>query len=249
MALADDYERQFGWRSWDVAMDALPPTHGALILDLGCGIGDQAAMLAARGARVIGIDGNEELLAAARKPARPGVEFRLHDLRAIPESAVLADGIWASFSAAYFVDLVPVLRSWTTLLRPGGWVALTEIDDLFGHEPLSAEAKAAFEAYSADALLHARYDFHMGRKLRRNLEAAGLRVEKELVLPDRELAFDGPAASDVLAAWSARLDRMKLLHDHCGARFPAIRDEFLACLGRGDHRSTSAVRFCLATRT
>jgi SAM-dependent methyltransferase len=93
--LAEYYKRQFGWRNWPSILEALPPLQGCTILDLGCGVGDQAAELVARGARVIGIDMSEEVLQAARSRQLPNTE--------------LVDGIWNSFAAAYF----PIcLRCW-----------------------------------------------------------------------------------------------------------------------------------------
>jgi trans-aconitate methyltransferase len=46
---------------------------------LGCGVGDVAALLSIRGARVVGIDMNEEVLAAARDRDIPGAEFHSAD--------------------------------------------------------------------------------------------------------------------------------------------------------------------------
>lgn len=248
VSLAREYERQFAFRSWSRLLDALPPLGGRLVLDLGCGVGDQAAQLAARGARVIGVDANEELLRAARARALPGVEIREADLRALPDLGVVADGIWCSFTAAYFIDLQTALASWARHLRPGGFIAVTEIDDFFGHEPVSARARALLDGYVADALLAGRYDFRMGGKLRRHLERCGFTITRELALDDRELAFDGPAPPEVIDAWRTRLDRMKLLHTFCGAEIDAVRDDFLGCLSRDDHRSTARVIACIATR-
>ena len=46
------------------------------MLDLGCAVGDQSAELEARGATVIGIDLNEELLREAQLRHLPNAEFR-----------------------------------------------------------------------------------------------------------------------------------------------------------------------------
>jgi SAM-dependent methyltransferase len=249
MGLADHYHRQRAWRDWPRIFDALPPPRGQTILDLGCGVGDQAAELLQRGAgRVIGFDMLEEVLDAARARSLPGAEFRTADLRAPLEAGVPADGLWSSFGAAYFPGLADTLADWGRSLRPGGWIALTEIDDLFGHEPLSARAKGMFEGYARDALLSKRYDFHMGRKLADHLRQAGFTVAKTMDVPDRELAFDGAALPEVVEAWRARFDYMRLFRDFCGPDFAEVRDEFLACLARVDHRSTARVCFCLATR-
>ncbi len=58
MTIVDEYARQRKWRSWQIVIDALPDLNQACVLDLGCGIGDLAADLSARGARVIGVDSN-----------------------------------------------------------------------------------------------------------------------------------------------------------------------------------------------
>ncbi len=248
MSLADEYRRQLAWRDWARVLDALPPLRGQLVLDLGCGVGDPAAGLAARGARVVGVDVNEELLREARSRSLENADFREHDLRALPDLGVVADGIWCSLAAAYFPDLPAALGSWARHLRPGGWIALTEIDDLFAHEPLGAGARALLDAYAREALGAGRYDFHMGRKLRRHLEACGFTVSRTLVLDDRELSFAGPALPEVIEAWRARLDRLKALQDLCGARFDEVRAELLACLASPDHRCAAKVLCCIATR-
>jgi SAM-dependent methyltransferase len=225
MNLIDEYRKQWQWRDWDRVFDALPLTSGQTVLDLGCGPGDQGAALEARGARVFGADANQELLRAAAIDC-----VRAH-LRALPFAP--ADGIWSSFAAAYFPgDFSDVLRGWKQHARH--WIALVEIDDLFGHEPLSATARGMLDAYARESKF---YDFHMGHKLRTHLETAGFRVTQELTIPDLELSFDGPARPDVLEGWRARFTRMKL---------QAVADDFLACLSDPNHRSSAKVYACIA---
>jgi len=252
VSLASEYRRQLTWRDWETALDALPSFEGRTVLDLGCAVGDVAALLVARGARVLGVDGNEELLTAARARGLPNAEFRRADLRDLSGLEAnlggRADGLWCSFAAAYFVDLAPQLRAWLDHLRPGGWVALTEIDDLFGHEPLGDRTKALLAAYAEDARAAGRYDFHMGGKLREHAERAGLTVTEELTLEDREFSFTGPALPEVADAWRARFERMTLLRDFCGPEYDRVRDDFLACLAHPDHRSVARVCCCIAIR-
>ena len=247
MSLADDYKRQFEWRSWATALDALPPLAGQVVLDSGCAVGDQAQLFADRGARVIGIDGNAELLAVAQSRNIMNAEFRVGDLRT-PDLDCAVDGIWSSFAAAYVLDLPDVLATWRTHLKPGGWIALTEVDNLFGHEPLGARSASLLEDYAQDSLEQGRYDFHTGRKLAGHLERAGFKISRELTLEDRELAFEGPASADILEAWGLRFDRMKLLQDFCGADFAHVRDEFLRCLEQPEHHSLAKVRCCIALK-
>ena len=246
--IADQYRRQIAWRSWDAVLDALPSLHGHTVVDLGCAIGDQAALLSDRGARVIGFDANEELLSVARSRGVEGAEFRIADLRVFNSPGEPFDGLWCSFMAAYFPDLSSVLTSWTADLRPGGWVALVEVDDLFGHEPVETRTRQLLDAYADEALRTGRYDFRMGRRLARHVQDAGLNVSRSFRLPDQELAFDGPARPEVLEAWRSRFDRMSLLKDFCGSEFERVQSDFLGCLQNSAHRSLGSVRACIAMR-
>lgn len=249
MTLADEYRNQLRWRRWEPILDELPVMDGKLVLDLGCGVGDQAAALVARGARVIGIDTNETLLEVARARGIPRAEFRNADLRELSlQTPQQADGVWCSFATAYFPRLDELLSVWREAISPGGWIALTEVDDLFGHEPLDDLTVAMLTSYREVALAANRYDFRMGRRLRTFLQEAGFQVFANLELDDDELAFDGPAKAEVVAAWTARLARMKALQEFCGSNFNHVRAQLLSALAHPCHRSQARVHACLATR-
>ncbi len=244
--LAAHYKRQFQWRDWQTVLESLPPVKGQTVLDLGCGIGDLTSALAAAGAHVTGVDANEELLQYARSRKIPNAEFRAVDLRTEVDFALALDGIWCSFTAAYFVDFGSALARWTQSLKPGGWIAVTEIDDLFGHEPLSARTTSLLKAYCDEGLVAGRYDFFAGRKIKAHLERAGFSVSKSVTLQDREFSYDGPADTRVLEAWQTRLASMKLLQDFLGAEYAQLSEEFLRCLTRPNHGSSAQVYFSLA---
>jgi len=247
MSLVAEYQRQRAWRAWPTILAALPPLTGRTVLDLGCGVGDLAAELVQRGARVLGYDANEELLAHARDRHLRGAEFHRVDLREEEDLGVQADGLWASFLPAFFPDLTAALVRWKRHLHPGAFAALIEIDDLFGHAPLAPRTRELLDAYADDSLRAGRYDFRMGRKLPGFLRDAGFTVTQAFTVPDRELSFDGPAEDEVLAAWHLRFARMKLLQEFCGSAFAAVEEDFLACLARQDHRCSATVQVCLAT--
>lgn len=247
MSLSDEYRRQFAFRAWTGAFDLLPDLAGKRVLDLGCGSGEVAAELARLGALVRGFDGNEELVLAARERHGALAEFERADLATwSPEEP--CDGIWCSFTAAYFTALQEPLQRWTASLVPGGFIALAEVDDLFGHEPLDPETRALFDAYASEALEAKRYDFHMGVKLREILAQCGFELMHELTLPDHELAFDGAAPEQVLQAWRTRLQRMQLLQAFFGERYEGARDELLACLASPRHRARARVVCCIARK-
>jgi trans-aconitate 2-methyltransferase len=97
--------------------------HGPrLVIDLGCGPGNNTELIAGRwpDARVIGIDSSPRMIEAARSRQRPGrLEFRVGDLRAWePDSAV--DVVLASAVLQWVpghLDLLPRLAGF---LAPGG---------------------------------------------------------------------------------------------------------------------------------
>jgi SAM-dependent methyltransferase len=247
MTLSDEYERQFAWRSWGIIFDALPQLGGRTVLDLGCGLGEQTAELASRGARVLGVDWDDALLALARSKGIPNAQFQVEDFRSLSGVGTAVDGIWCSFAAAYDPDLSPTLWRWRQHHKPDGWIALTEIDELFGHEPLDDETRAVLAQFTSDALITNRYDFQMGRKLTTHLERSGFTISTVLTLPDRELSFDGPATPEVLVAWRLRLQRMTRLKEFCGPAFDGICGNFLGALAHPEHRAIAKVYSVIAT--
>jgi trans-aconitate methyltransferase len=108
MTLVTEYKRQLAWRRCGTILAKLPPLSGRTVLDLGCAVGDQAAGLVAAGARVLGLDANDELLREARARLLPNADFRCCDLTALPEDLVgAADGYLTS-------------RTWDLRLLSGG---------------------------------------------------------------------------------------------------------------------------------
>jgi SAM-dependent methyltransferase len=249
MSLAAEYRQQFGWRSWKRIFEELPLQRGQTILDLGCGIGDQARELASRGCNVIGLDGNRELIEAAILEQPPNCKFMTCDLRNAPSLGIKADGIWCSFTAAYVINLVEFLKMWAQVLRTGGWIAITEIDDLFGHKPLSSRTRSLLQGFADDALASGRYDFHKGGKLEGCMTQAGFAMSSLLTFPDQELSFQGAATQEVVEAWRRRFERMPGLRVFCESEFAMVQEEFLSCLSRPDHVSTAKVITCIATKT
>lgn len=109
------------------------------LLDLGCGVGTQASLLAARGARVIGIDNKPERIEAAIA-MRPWYETQTQceidiDLKhgdafqylenLEPESL---DGVYTQFALAYMEPHAEMLRLINRVLRPGGVVLFREFN-------------------------------------------------------------------------------------------------------------------------
>jgi SAM-dependent methyltransferase len=246
--LSEQYERAERWRHRDEALARIPVKAGQRILDLGCGVGQVAARFQRLGAQVIGIDANEELLEAART-RYPEVRFEKLDLKALtPASFGHVDGVWASFVPAYASNLESAVARWSDCVVPGGWVALVEMDDLFGHQPLPASLSDQIHAFYASSKAAGRYDFQCGHRLAGAAERAGLTIIHEGTLPDDELSFQGPAPTDVLEAWRLRLQRLAGLKAFLGSRFPEFERTFLQTLASPDHRSKTRVFIVVARR-
>jgi SAM-dependent methyltransferase len=230
------------FRRWDDVLDRVP-LQNQTVVSVGCT--EIAAKLARRGADVIVVDSNEGALAAARRRYGLRATFVRYDVgRSFPP--IRYDGLWCSFGAAKFPSFGETLARWTRHLRPGGWVAITEVDNLFGHEPLSEWVRAVLETYATDALRHGRHDFFMGRKLSHYARAAGLEVAGEMLIADSELAFEGPASPETLRAWHERIEAMASLRAH--PTFEHVRDELLRCLARPDHHCRASVVCSIATK-
>jgi hypothetical protein len=189
-------------------------------------------------------------LIALARARHPEIRFEAMDVRSLTQSSFgPVEGIWASFVPAYLPDLELTLSRWRECLRPGGWVALVEIDDLLGHEPLASALKEELTMFYREARSAGRYDFECGRRLAAAAAAAGLTILHEGTVADDELSFQGPAAADVLEAWRLRLQRMGGLRQFLGPRFTEVEHALLAALAAPDHRSIARVVVVVARRS
>lgn len=103
-------------REW---ADPLPK--GALILDLGCGPGQDSRHLQREGFRPIALDGTWPFLAHARRRSRR-LSLVMADLEAMPFRFDAFDGIWAAASLIHLPKkkLHRVLVALRQLIRSGG---------------------------------------------------------------------------------------------------------------------------------
>ncbi len=96
---------------------------GALVVDVGCGSGRAVAELAERGARAIGVDLSEQMIAAARH-RRPDADFRLGDACDLPIEDGAATGYRADKVFHDLPDAGKALAVATRVLAPGGRIVL-----------------------------------------------------------------------------------------------------------------------------
>ena len=102
--------------------DATSATDETKALDLACGTGDIAFALAARGARVTGLDITLRMLELARtKPhERDRVSFVLGDMMALPFGAAGFDVVTTGYGLRNVPDITASIAEIARVLGPGG---------------------------------------------------------------------------------------------------------------------------------
>ncbi len=120
LAFADERSRPF----YDL-LSRVQATAPDYVVDLGCGPGNLTDALANRwpDAEILGLDSSAEMIAAAdSRPARPGLTFRLGDLREWqPDRKV--DVIVSNAVLQWVPGHLDLLPGWATVLAPDGWLA------------------------------------------------------------------------------------------------------------------------------
>jgi SAM-dependent methyltransferase len=117
------------------------PVPGEDVIDVACGTGNAALLAAARGARVVGIDGAQRLLDVARERARAHrveLDLRRGELLALPVEDAAADVVLSVFGVIFATDPAVALGEFARVLRPGGrallsaWLPAGPIDAMLG---------------------------------------------------------------------------------------------------------------------
>ena len=116
------FRLDIGWRRRTVRSLALEP--GSLVADLACGTGDLCRDLHQTGYQVIGIDLSWGMLTASQTEA-PLIHGDVLSI-SLPDHSM--DGITCGFALRNLESLHPFLAEIARILRPGGRMALLEVD-------------------------------------------------------------------------------------------------------------------------
>jgi SAM-dependent methyltransferase len=109
------------------AVAALAPQAGERILDVGCGTGNAALLIAGAGATVVGVDPARRLLEVARERARDAnaaAEFVQGEGAALPADDTAFDAAISVFGVI-FADAEAAAGELVRVVRPGGRIVLT----------------------------------------------------------------------------------------------------------------------------
>mmetsp|Transcript_28042 Transcript_28042/g.44917 ORF Transcript_28042/g.44917 Transcript_28042/m.44917 type:complete len:278 (+) Transcript_28042:1573-2406(+) len=237
---------------------------GKCILDVGCGDGKLANLIARRQngtGLVIGIDREDACLDVARKDAKSrgindeNCRFIQFDVtkdnlcelkRETPQGAGF-DIIVSTYSIAYFpreADKVRMLETWASLLRIDGCLVVLEIDGLLSNRsPLkfSAEFTQLETEYWIE---HGGYDAFAGGKLERIArQVESLEVISFETWDDAELCVSGPITDEyILNAWESRWERLCVVKEFFSSSWTERKQAFFDCITSPEHKVTSKCR-------
>ena len=127
---AETYDRLMSLSagSFRAYIESVLPQAGHRAVDLGCGTGHHASILATRFQEVLAVDISSPMLEIARaRRASPNISYELRDLRDVtPEKDGRFDLVFSAFTLHHVPDLDDTLRQIRALVAPRGRVVLLD---------------------------------------------------------------------------------------------------------------------------
>jgi len=185
--------------------------HGMRAVDVGCGSGAvtrELVDLVGPSGQVVALDPSPERLGAARELlwGLPGVELMAGALPDTKLPAASFDFVWSQFVLEYLREPAAAVRELVRLARPGGRVAVAEIDG-FGLAtwPTPPAVEQGTRPF-LEALASTGFDLNVGRKLFTLFRQAGLREVKVHLSSFHVTA--GAADAQLLDDWRTRFEAL-----------------------------------------
>jgi ubiquinone/menaquinone biosynthesis C-methylase UbiE len=182
--------------------------NGMQSIDVGCGIGLLTMLmheLSGR-AKTVGVDGSLARIETARSrvsTAASGIEFVNADVHTLPLDADSFDFAWSRFVFEYLPDPSSALREMVRVTRPGGIVAVADLDaQLMNFHPQSASIREGMQA-ALHLLAQDGFDPWIGRKLFALFKNCGMRQVTATAVPYQ--TYCGGLPSEARDNWRLKL--------------------------------------------
>ena len=204
--------------------ELLAPTPGSRRLEVGCGLGDDAAALARRvapGGSVVAVDGSQAMVDAARQRYGDieGLSFEVADATQLPYEDATFDGSRIDRVLQHVADPAAAIREMVRLLRPGGVLVAFDND----WETLTVDSvDRALTRMILNTWCDRFPSGWIGRKLVPLFLGAGLEdivthpktlVSSDLDVADRVFSFFATAEGLVKAGTISRDDADRWIHE------------------------------------
>jgi len=145
---------------------------GARILDAGCGSGKTTAVLhdmIQPGGTIVGVDFAQDRISFAQSSygGKPGIEFRLMDLREPLDELGQFDFIWMRFVLEHYREgAQEIITMVSESLAPEGTLCLLDLDyNCLSHYPIKPEMERVLQMLMHQMMYSYNFDPYVGRKL------------------------------------------------------------------------------------
>lgn len=211
---------------------------GARVLDAGCGSGKTTDILydmIQPGGTIVGVDFSHDRIRFAKNKyggKKPGMEFRLMDLRKPLNGLGQFDFIWIRFVLEYFLegakDIVTTLAG---SLAPGGTMCLLDLDyNSMSHYPIKPEMEMVIKMIVQKMMHSYNFDPYAGRKLYAFLYDQGFR-DIEVNMIAHHLIYGDLSDSDDFN-WIKKIEMASVkawdTFEHYRGGYAGLLDDFTA---------------------